>query len=95
MPKMGLEALLEALEQGQVWPGTQLLRFTIPADDLKKYRLRKPKSVPDAQYYTIWMVNIGEQGSQLANFYDFNIREAVKKAYKSRFPTEEVAVNAE
>lgn len=85
MPKMGVEAKLDELEKGLTWPGTQLQKFAIPADDLKKFGLRKPKG-PDQQYYAVWQLNIGEQGGQMTSFYGLRLVDAVNKAFDWKFP---------
>lgn len=87
MAKMGLEATLDALEQGQGWPGTMAVKYAVPIEKLKDYGLRKPKGTPDdQQYISIWQLNIGGQGEQPTTFYGFRLLDAAKKAYDWKFP---------
>lgn len=82
MTKMGLGSTIEALEVGYVWPGTSITRAFVPLDDLKKYGLRKPKKEEDADYYSLWVLGVGEAGQQLTYFYGFTLIDAAKKAYE-------------
>ena len=85
MAKMAFEATLDALEQGLSWPGTQLYRTVVPADDLKKYDLQRKRS-SDQTHYSIWVLATGEMGQNLTYYYGHRPLEAAKKAYEAKYP---------
>ena len=89
MPKMGFEATVTTLEQGQTWPGTYLRRLHVTAEQLAQLKLRKKGS--EQSYYTVWELAIGEQGSQMTSFYDFTMIGAAKKAYDHLGPQPEAS----
>lgn len=93
MPKMGLQATIEAVEQGMAWPGTTISHVAIAADDLKKYGLRKPKG-DERTHYLVWALGVGEMGAQLTHFFGFDMLDAAKKAYAWKFPNAEVAIGS-
>lgn len=88
MPKMGFEMLLAEVEKGYQWPGTEMKRYIIAAEDLKKYGLQRKKGT-EATHYPIWVLAVGDYGGVLSYFYGHRLLDVAKKAYDWKFPATE------
>jgi hypothetical protein len=83
MAKMGFEVLLGELEKKYAWPATELRRYAVAAEELKKYGLQRKRGAAEQSHYSIWGLGIGEMGGTLNYFYGHRPLDAAKKAYES------------
>ncbi len=84
MPKMGFEMLLAEVEKSYPWPGTTMQRYCIPAEDLKKYGLKRKKG-DEGTHCSIWVLGVGGTGEQMTYFYGHRLLDVAKKAHEWKF----------